>query len=277
MSKLHEKLPPLLFDFSSFVFGPLEVCLRNTEHFSFIFLPAGTVWISSFFACELKTLHVYFICVAYGILYAKLGLKDSRVGAHLERYRKLRGFHQDLCRKIQGMKDFKFPPKIWTWWGEPNPARLDTREEGLSAYGNDCSESVTVSHNKLFQKCYRLIGLLPSLSLSLSLSLTHKNKTVKRDIAERGRSLESVLSQYQKTVKPSYDLFCAPVQSFFSLLFLPGGKMQRFCLSSVFDSSVMATIFVSLTFFFVAVFLFSCTSNTNSVACAWEDLLDFPL
>lgn len=34
---------------------------------------------------------------------------------------------------------------------------------------------------------------------------------VRRDIASRGRSLESVLVQYEKTVKPSFDEFIAPV------------------------------------------------------------------
>jgi uridine kinase len=34
---------------------------------------------------------------------------------------------------------------------------------------------------------------------------------VRRDIVERGRSVESVLTQYCNTVKPSYDDFIAPV------------------------------------------------------------------
>jgi len=38
-------------------------------------------------------------------------------------------------------------------------------------------------------------------------------RRIQRDLKERGRTLQSILSQYQKTVKPSYDLFCAPTAS----------------------------------------------------------------
>ncbi|ETO19174.1 hypothetical protein RFI_18057, partial [Reticulomyxa filosa] len=37
-------------------------------------------------------------------------------------------------------------------------------------------------------------------------------RRIKRDMKERARSLESVLSQYQKTVKPSYEMFCGPAR-----------------------------------------------------------------
>lgn len=36
-------------------------------------------------------------------------------------------------------------------------------------------------------------------------------RRIRRDIQERGRSVESVLNQYEKTVKPAYDEFIAPV------------------------------------------------------------------
>ena len=34
---------------------------------------------------------------------------------------------------------------------------------------------------------------------------------VLRDIAERGRDLEGILSQYERTVKPAFDKFVLPV------------------------------------------------------------------
>ena len=44
-----------------------------------------------------------------------------------------------------------------------------------------------------------------------SLSLSSIVFTVKRDIAERGRSVDDVLHQYLYTVKPAFDEFIAPV------------------------------------------------------------------
>jgi len=38
-------------------------------------------------------------------------------------------------------------------------------------------------------------------------------RRIKRDMANRGRTLDSVLAQYQETVKPSYHTFCEPTQS----------------------------------------------------------------
>lgn len=38
-------------------------------------------------------------------------------------------------------------------------------------------------------------------------------RRLKRDITERGRSVDSVLSQYIGTVKPSFDIFIAPVSA----------------------------------------------------------------
>eukprot|EP00163_Fabomonas_tropica_P002862 TRINITY_DN1230_c0_g1_i3.p1 TRINITY_DN1230_c0_g1~~TRINITY_DN1230_c0_g1_i3.p1 ORF type:complete len:451 (+),score=104.54 TRINITY_DN1230_c0_g1_i3:34-1353(+) len=43
-------------------------------------------------------------------------------------------------------------------------------------------------------------------------------RRVKRDIAERGRSLESVLHQYQKFVKPAFDEFIYPSKKFANII-----------------------------------------------------------
>jgi len=48
-------------------------------------------------------------------------------------------------------------------------------------------------------------------------------RRIKRDIKERGRTLESILFQYEKTVKPSYTLFCEPTQQRADIV-IPRGK-----------------------------------------------------
>eukprot|EP01083_Nonionella_stella_P082915 229050_1 len=48
-------------------------------------------------------------------------------------------------------------------------------------------------------------------------------RRIKRDIAERGRTLDGVIAQYQKTVKPSYTLFCEPTQAVADIV-IPRGR-----------------------------------------------------
>jgi len=49
-------------------------------------------------------------------------------------------------------------------------------------------------------------------------------RRLQRDIVSRGRTVEDVLRQYQKTVKPSFDLFCAPTQSYADIIVPHGGE-----------------------------------------------------
>lgn len=49
-------------------------------------------------------------------------------------------------------------------------------------------------------------------------------RRLRRDIIERGRSVEGVLRQYQRTVKPSFDLFCAPTKSKADIIVPYGGE-----------------------------------------------------
>ena len=49
-------------------------------------------------------------------------------------------------------------------------------------------------------------------------------RRVKRDVNKRGRSLESVLSQYQQTVKPMYEKYVEPSKKHANLVVLEGGK-----------------------------------------------------
>ena len=49
-------------------------------------------------------------------------------------------------------------------------------------------------------------------------------RRVKRDVNKRGRSLESVLNQYQQTVKPMYEKYVEPSKKYAHILVPEGGK-----------------------------------------------------
>ena len=49
-------------------------------------------------------------------------------------------------------------------------------------------------------------------------------RRIKRDVNKRGRSLESVLSQYQQTVKPMHEKYVEPSKKFAHLVVPEGGK-----------------------------------------------------
>ena len=50
------------------------------------------------------------------------------------------------------------------------------------------------------------------------------SRRIKRDVNKRGRSLESVLLQYQQTVKPMHDQYVEPSKKYANLVVLEGGK-----------------------------------------------------
>ncbi len=49
-------------------------------------------------------------------------------------------------------------------------------------------------------------------------------RRVKRDVNKRGRTLESVLEQYQQTVKPMHEKYVEPSKKYENLVVLEGGK-----------------------------------------------------
>ena len=49
-------------------------------------------------------------------------------------------------------------------------------------------------------------------------------RRIKRDVNKRGRSLESVLSQYQQTVKPMHELYVEPSKKYANIVVPEGGK-----------------------------------------------------
>ena len=49
-------------------------------------------------------------------------------------------------------------------------------------------------------------------------------RRIKRDVNKRGRTLESVLTQYQTTVKPMHEKYVEPSKKYANLVILEGGK-----------------------------------------------------
>ncbi|MBQ6889953.1 MAG: uridine kinase [Oscillospiraceae bacterium] len=49
-------------------------------------------------------------------------------------------------------------------------------------------------------------------------------RRIKRDVNKRGRSLESVITQYQTTVKPMHEMYVEPSKKYANLVVLEGGK-----------------------------------------------------
>ena len=49
-------------------------------------------------------------------------------------------------------------------------------------------------------------------------------RRIKRDVEKRGRSLESVLTQYQETVKPMHEMYVEPSKKFANIIVPEGGK-----------------------------------------------------
>ena len=49
-------------------------------------------------------------------------------------------------------------------------------------------------------------------------------RRIKRDVTKRGRSLESVLQQYQETVKPMHEMYVEPSKKYAHIIVPEGGK-----------------------------------------------------
>ena len=49
-------------------------------------------------------------------------------------------------------------------------------------------------------------------------------RRIKRDVNKRGRSLESVLRQYQETVKPMHEMYVVPSKKYANIIVPEGGK-----------------------------------------------------
>lgn len=51
-------------------------------------------------------------------------------------------------------------------------------------------------------------------------------RRIQRDIAERGRSVDSVIAQYLETVKPAHDQFVEPYKKYADIIMPEGGRNQ---------------------------------------------------
>lgn len=52
-------------------------------------------------------------------------------------------------------------------------------------------------------------------------------RRIKRDVNERGRSMDSVMAQYQKTVRPMFLQFIEPSKQYADIIVPRGGKPHR--------------------------------------------------
>ena len=68
-------------------------------------------------------------------------------------------------------------------------------------------------------------------------------RRLERDVSERGRSAESVIAQYRRSVKPMHDLFVEPTKAFANLI-VPEGGNNKIALEvlSTFVSSFVASV-----------------------------------
>eukprot|EP01083_Nonionella_stella_P039585 107647_1 len=93
------------------------------------------------------------------------------------------------------------------------------RPETETIYGADVV--VVEGILSLYHKDIRdLLDLMVFVDADSDLRLARR---IKRDIAERGRTLDSVLAQYVKTVKPSHDNFCTPTKRYCDII-IPHGR-----------------------------------------------------
>jgi uridine kinase len=64
---------------------------------------------------------------------------------------------------------------------------------------------------------------------------TRLSRRIRRDIKERGRDLEGVLTQYERFVKPSFDAFCFPQRNHADVI-LPRGKENTVAIAMVVEN-----------------------------------------
>ena len=62
---------------------------------------------------------------------------------------------------------------------------------------------------------------------------------VKRDISERGRTLDTILNQYINTVKPAFEEFCLPTKKFADVIIPRGADNTGQCWSSMSIADVL--------------------------------------
>ena len=96
---------------------------------------------------------------------------------------------------------------------------------------NRSSETVTVEPNKVLIVEGILIFADPRVCGMFDVKVfvdtdadTRLIRRIRRDVSERGRTLESVLSQFENTVKPMHDKYVQPSRSMADIVVLDGGE-----------------------------------------------------
>ena len=81
-------------------------------------------------------------------------------------------------------------------------------------------EGFLILHNPMVRE---LLDLKIFVDVSMDICLVRR---LRRDIQERGRSVESVLQQYEETVRPMYFQFIEPTKRYADIIVLHGGNNQ---------------------------------------------------
>ena len=96
---------------------------------------------------------------------------------------------------------------------------------------NRSKETITIHPNKvmiiegiLIFECKELTDLLDIKIFVDTDADVRLCRRIKRDVNKRGRTLESVLTQYQETVKPMHERYVEPSKRFANIVVPEGGK-----------------------------------------------------
>ena len=81
-------------------------------------------------------------------------------------------------------------------------------------------EGILIFENKLLRE---LMDIRIFVDTDADIRLCRR---IKRDVNKRGRSMESVLTQYQATVKPMHEMYVEPSKKYANIVVPEGGKNQ---------------------------------------------------
>ena len=123
--------------------------------------------------------------------------------------------HELLVSHIQALK--KWQPIEYPHYCYKTHTRL-TETETLKSAPVIIIEGIMLLANEALQPMYD-IKIFVDTPLDICLL-----RRMKRDIAERGRTLESVANQYESTVKPMYHQFIAPSRFTADVIVTQGGE-----------------------------------------------------
>ncbi|MEP0355430.1 MAG: uridine kinase [Paraglaciecola sp.] len=123
--------------------------------------------------------------------------------------------HELLMQHLQSLKNWK--PIEYPRYCYKTHTRLEETET-LKSAPVIIIEGIMLLANEALQPLFD-IKIFVDTSLDICLL-----RRIKRDIAERGRSLDSIATQYESTVKPMYHQFIAPSRFTADVVVTQGGE-----------------------------------------------------